>query len=1150
MRNHSFVNELRAGQCRSLFRSWRTAPLLLCILAFSSAVFAQLTTADILGTVTDSTGAVIPNANVKLLNVNTHEIRTATSNASGDYVFPLLNPGHYSISVQATGFEASRQILAVEAGDRARADFHMTIGSASQTVMVEAQTPLLQSEDATVSSTVTEKAVQDLPLNGRNFVQLVQLVPGANEGLGNGLSSGARPDDRRQSSAFTVNGQDSAANNYLIDGIDNNERIIGTIGVKPSVEGIQEISIQTNSYAPEAGRTAGGVTNLSTKSGTDAFHGTVFEYFRNDIFDSRNVLSPAATVPKAELRQNQFGGSFGGPIIKNKTFFFGDYEGLRLVSGNLTYTSTVPTLAQYDSINSLNGGQPTNIIAAGNLPAVQNYSIDPIVLKYMQLFPKPNAGGTGAVSSNYVSNPNRTQNGDTYDARVDHSFNQNNLFNAHFTYNKFITFTPNALPAVNGVQAGGGRLNYSGIGNDKAQQWILHFTHVFSPNLLLDLRAGYTRTNLLSLPLNYGEDLGTTFGFGTNVNFNSTASGLPVVSIGNFPDLGDGYWDPLQYLDNAYEYLGIVSYTRGKHAFKAGANLIRRQARNIQSKSLMGVYTFGLTSDSYAPGTTTKGTIAQTEANNLASALVGAMASSFRYVDLFNPDYRTWEPGGFVQDNWRLNSKLAVMYGLRYDVYTPYTEAHNRISNFNFDQALQSTAATVDSALEVAGVNGVSSTAGVKTDHSDLAPRLGFSYTVSQGLVLRGGYGITYFLGNLGSHASLKNAPFQSVYAPTCETPLAYQIQTAANPNLATSISPECSAALGQQTTFDQGAPLPAAQTINSPSITFASDDPNLRSALIQQFNLQLERAFGPNVLTVGYVGNIGQHIIELTQDVNIPTPNPGTLTRPLYSLLPNVGYVEDVKSEGMSNYNGLQASFQRRFSRGLSFDGNYTWAHALSDVLDMSQAGYEGWDTADPTQIRALDYGNSDDDIRQRMGLSLNYELPFGKGLTGAKKMALGGWQLNTITAWQTGKTFTINNGANDGGYSNRANPKYNNGADRPSMIMSPKLAHKSNSEFFDVTAFVPQTLGTLGNEPRNPLYGPHFRHVDLSIFKEWPVWERMTLQFRAEAFNLSNTPSFFISNTNSGNVTLGNGAFGTVTQTDPNYNPRQIQFALRLQF
>ncbi len=276
VRNHSFVNELRAGQCRSLFRSWRTAPLLLCILAFSSAVFAQLTTADILGTVTDSTGAVIPNANVKLLNVNTHEIRTATSNASGDYVFPLLNPGHYSISVQATGFEASRQILAVEAGDRARADFHMTIGSASQTVMVEAQTPLLQSEDATVSSTVTEKAVQDLPLNGRNFVQLVQLVPGANEGLGNGLSSGARPDDRRQSSAFTVNGQDSAANNYLIDGIDNNERIIGTIGVKPSVEGIQEISIQTNSYAPEAGRTAGGVTNLSTKSGTDAFHGTVF----------------------------------------------------------------------------------------------------------------------------------------------------------------------------------------------------------------------------------------------------------------------------------------------------------------------------------------------------------------------------------------------------------------------------------------------------------------------------------------------------------------------------------------------------------------------------------------------------------------------------------------------------------------------------------------------------------------------------------------------------------------------------------------------------------------------------------------------------------------------------------------------------------
>ena len=256
------------------------------------------------------------------------------------------------------------------------------------------------------------------------------------------------------------------------------------------------------------------------------------------------------------------------------------------------------------------------------------------------------------------------------------------------------------------------------------------------------------------------------------MNFEPLASGLPVVSIGSFPDLGDGYWDPLQYLDSTYEYLGVVNYTRGNHNFKAGVNLIRRQARNIQSKALMGVYTFGLTSDSYAPGTTTSGTTRQTEENNLASALVGAMASSFRYVDLFNPDYRTWEPGGFVQDNWRLNSKLTVTYGLRYDIYTPYTEAHNRISNFNFGQALQSTSATIGSALQVAGVNGVSSTAGIKTDYSNLAPRLGFSYTVSQGLVLRGGYGITYFAGNFGSHASLKNAPFISVCAnlrnPAC----------------------------------------------------------------------------------------------------------------------------------------------------------------------------------------------------------------------------------------------------------------------------------------------------------------------------------------------------------------------------------------------
>src|ERR1700723_1651448 len=318
--------------------------ILALLLLSTSAAFAQLTTADILGTVTDTSGAVVSNASVTLTNLGTNDRRTGQSNGSGDYSFTLLPVGHYSITVKAGGFQVSiTKDLAVEAGDRARADVHLQFGSESTVIEVTASKSLLQAGSATVSSTVTAKAVQDLPLNGRNFVQLVQLVPGANEGPGMGLSSGGRPDDPRPTPAgLSVNGQDDTLNNWVIDGVDDNERIIGTIGVKPNVEGIQEITVQTNSHAAEAGRTAGGVINIVTRSGTNQFHGSVYEYFRNDIFDARNFFQRTGSKP--ELRQNQYGAGIGGPIFRDKTFFYFDYEGFRQDTG-ITYTNTVPTLA-------------------------------------------------------------------------------------------------------------------------------------------------------------------------------------------------------------------------------------------------------------------------------------------------------------------------------------------------------------------------------------------------------------------------------------------------------------------------------------------------------------------------------------------------------------------------------------------------------------------------------------------------------------------------------------------------------------------------------------------------------------------------------------------------------------------------------------
>jgi hypothetical protein len=1149
----------RTGQCSTPFVRHVTAGIALAaVLSVAPIAHAQLSTADIIGTVTDASGAVLGNAQVQLKNLATNDIRTATTSATGEYVFNLLQPGHYSITVTAPGFKAnSTPDLGVEAGDRARSDAHLQLGNVSETVSVEATTPLLQSENATVGTTVTAQAVQDLPLNGRNYVQLVQMVPGANEGPGNGLTSGGRPDDRRQSSSFSVNGQDDTLNNFIIDGFDNNERVIGTSGVRPNVEGIQEISVQTNSYAPEAGRTAGGVVNIVTKSGTNKFHGSAYEYFRNDIFDARQVLQTTGNKP--ELRQNQFGGSIGGPIWKNRTFFFGDYEGFRQVSG-VTYSSTVPTIDEYNDINSLNGGSPQQLVLAGAGTAPYVNAINPIALNYLKLFPAPNAGGAGALTNNYIISPNKTQFSNLFDIRVDHKFNDKNLFFGRYNYNKVDSHTPAALGNVNGLDISGGRYIFAGPATNSAQAFAFDYTHIFTQNLLVDLKAGYTRINNLSLPLNYGKNADTQVGFGPNMNFNQYSNVLTPIQFGPFSDIGDGAYVPLQDIDNTFQYAGIVSWTKGNHNLKFGASFIRRQARNLQSAFPAGQYTFGLISDNVS------GNQKKQQDNQLASSLVGAFSASSRNYNLTPPDYRTSEPSFFVQDSWKIRPNLTILYGVRYDVFTPFSEAHNHISNFDYTQAISLPAASVGQALKVAGTNGVDEHAGIKTDYSNFAPRLGFSLSVTPQTVVRGGYGLSFFPGNYTSNADLKNAPFVSVYSPNCVSSLGYQIQL--SQGIAPSASnPDCATVSGAFTNFSQGLPLPAAQTINSPSLSFIAESSNFRSALIQQFNLQVQQQFGANVLTVGYVGNLGQHLPQTINDINVPRPGNSTIplsqggtssTRPLNGSLPNLGSVGWLVSEGISNYNALQMSFQRRFVKGLAFDANYTWAKGMNDVTGFSQEGKQGAYNADPTRIRQIDYGVAENDIQNRFALSLNYQLAAGHHFSNAfQTFAFGGWQMNTITVWQSGKPFSILNcGCGiDGPYSNRATPINNGGGDRPSQVGNANGA-RSNQNFFNTAAFINpatnapyQALGTVGNVQRNSLFGPHFRHIDLSLFKDFPVTEGVKLQFRAEAYNISNTPNWIV-NQGDGNTQLGNAAFGTITAVDSNYTPRQYQFALKLNF
>ncbi|MDR3714369.1 MAG: carboxypeptidase regulatory-like domain-containing protein [Puia sp.] len=1047
---------------------------------------AQVTTADVLGTVSDGSGSIVVGARVVIENQGTRVTQTTLSSDTGEYVFTLLPAGPYKISIIATGFKRFVSTLVVAAGDRARVDARMTLGEASESVEVTAQAPALQTDSSALSSVVTEMSVQDLPLNGRNFINLVQLTAGANEGLPGGLTSGTRPDDRRQSSSVSVNGQADVFNNQLIDGMDNNERAIGTIGVRPSIDAISEVQVQTNEYTADVGRTAGGVINIITKSGTNDYHGSMYEFFRNDILNSKDFF--ADTGLKPEYRQNQFGGSVGGPLRKNRTFFFGDYEGLRVVQGITTIT-TVPSLKEHSGDfsellpNTVIYNPTTGLAYADNKIG----TISPIAANYMKLYPLPNLPG---LSNNYSSTQNKTQFSHTGDIRLDQHFNDKNTFFARYTINDVTTFTPGLFPAVDGIQGGGNPDSYPGLSLERAQNILLNYVHLFSTHLFLELKAGYTRVTINSNPLNYGKNVSTQFGItGANVD---GITGLTLVRPVDYAPLGEAYYLPIQYDDNTFQYNGAVTYIAGSHTLKAGVALLRRQVGDGQSAYPLGYYHFR-TAQTANPTT-------QEGGNSMASFLAGYAATAVRSNELSKPGFRMWEPGMYFEDDWRARPWLTLNLGVRYDIYTPYTEAHDRLSNFD----------TSTGKVVVANKNGVSSTAGVETDHSNVAPRIGFAATLHNGVVLRGGYGLTYFPGNVSSAAALVNAPYNFSYGPVSNVLLS------------------------------TGMPEPVASDPDDPVGTLTGEQKNFRSGVLQQFNLNLQKPIGPNVLSLAYIGQLGRHLPQELPNLALPTPCAGTYpcsSIPFASTVPDVDDIQWTQTEGTSSYHAMQASFLRRYSHGLDVSSNYTWAHGIDDASTISNNYAAGIYLA-PSKISTYDRGNSDLDIRHRFIATVNYQLPFGKSLTGAAKRILDEWQANGIFVWETGQPYTI---------INQNNPQVNLGpsvgADRPNQTKSANLSNPSISEWFDTSAFSLQSFGTLGNVGRNTFYGPHQRHFDFSLFREILLTKYVKLQFRAESFNLTNTPSFAAPDSG-----LGDSGFGTISST--NSSPRQFQFALKLLF
>ncbi|MFN7930632.1 MAG: TonB-dependent receptor [Blastocatellia bacterium] len=1146
------------------------------LLILSSFAFAQTTSTTILGTVADASGAVLPNAKVTVTNTGTGQKREAMTSSTGDFSFPLLDVGVYDLAVEAAGFKQGvRRGVVLEINEKVRVDFALQVGATTELIEITATGTILKTDDATLGQTIEQRRVEELPLNNRNLGALAILQPGVQYGPRSGTDG--QGFGQRQGShgipipgiglSFVANGQRETNQHATLDGVVATEARVNTIPFSPSVEAVQEFKVLSGSYSAEYGFNAGAQTIIVTKSGTNDFHGSLFEFVRNDIFDAENFFqnyfnAPGATrIKKDSLRQNNFGGVLTGPVTipklydgHNKTFFMTNYERRLRRQGGLSQAANHPTEAfRTGDFSALLNRKD----AAGNaLPAIQ--IIDPLTgtpfagniipaarisasaKAFLDFWPKPQRINPDPLNgTNYVGGERRTLDDEQLFARIDHHFSEKDQIFGRYAFNDVVY---NVIPGDNPnfTYFVAGRNQNIGTG------WI----HIFTPNFINELRYGYNRSvdNTLNPRANTNFDLealGLT-GFRVvndgNRKFTPRETGVPTITINGFSTLSEQDGGNGFDFNNLHQINDNVTWSRGAHSFKFGFDFRNVRLFRGAANTPRGNLTFS-------------GDIAGT---GFAAFLLGYPSSTGTPEGLPLTETRQNRFAGYVTDDWKATRKLSLNLGLRYEYNTAAVDITGLWRSLSFT--------TRTNNLPTVIPNIGQEYAFYEPNKKLFMPRLGFAYRPTDNWVVRGGLGIYYNVHQLNNYTILNLNPPKSGTANFANSATGGRITNAANQPILTFAAP-----------FG---------TVNPTSATGINAlDPANNQPYITQWSLDVQRRLpGGIVLTTGYVGNKGTHI-DQTVELNAPAPsilaNPGG-RRPIPSFADGVGgptrplnRLRWLSSDGNSWYHALQVNAQKRFSKGLSMNLSYTWGRAMGEGYGRNEGGGAIPNSYQNPKDRASEKTRYGFDFQHSAVLSFLYELPtLAAFKDNAAKHVFGGWQLNSITVLRTGLPFSVTQ-------NNTINTI--EGHVRPDLISNPKLDKPTVDKWFNPDAYrvvtCAQPGGTdaagvarnaylagfchYGSAGHAVLEGPGFKNVDFSLLKNISFTERTRLQFRWEIFNIFNTPQFAVPNSglNAAPALLPATAGGAFpTQITASRGPgaitslvapmRQMQFGLKLLF